>query len=101
MAIQIITCGDCGKVDTRPERFSKHAPCNPEDATVWVSFGSGGQRATNRPDDIASLAREMFGRFPKISSVSVHHGRCDLGRTTPRGCTCYPTAVLRPSHPAT
>lgn len=91
----IIECEKCGYKATRMDRFKNHRPCNPPSSTVWVSWGSGGQRADNKVVAIAELVNDAFRRFEKISSVSVHHGRCNVGMTTPDPCSCDPTTLLR------
>ena len=94
----IVRCGTCGKEDFADmNRLDKHSPCNPEPDTVWISFGRGGERVDNTAEAIAGKAMDLFALYPKISSVSVHHGRCNLGLTTPDPCNCYPITHLRPA----
>lgn len=90
----IYTCGECGHKDNNQGRFEKHRPCNPEDRTVWLSAGSAGYRHPN-DETIAARIEELFAEHPKVDSVSIHHGRCNLGVTTPDPCDCAPTTVLR------
>lgn len=100
MLKRMITCPHCGYVAVDSERFANHQPCAGEVDTAWLSWGSGGKRLPNRESAVKEGVIEAMTNNPRVGSVSVHDGRCILGRTINGPCSCDPITFLRPSSQA-
>lgn len=66
---------------------------------LWVTLesesgGHYGRRCANTLGVLATTAHEMLAAYG-TGTLMVHDGRCNLGRTTPDPCDCYPEKLVQ------